>query len=125
MRAFVGFDDAISGCVLADTVFANGQVVLASEFQHLIVEFELALQFGQDLPDRDDDWDQHSILPYLDCAYPSLEIADDRFADYALLKQGFFSLVAAVRTTSEPVKLVETDSIGFSRIVLTPRAAAM
>ncbi len=94
MRAFVGFDDAISGCVLADTVFANGQVVLASEFQHLIVEFELALQFGQDLPEREDDWDRDSILPYLDCAYPSLEIADDRFADYALLKKGFFSLVA-------------------------------
>ena len=35
------------------------------------------------------------------------------------------NLVAAVRTTSDPVKLVETDSIGFSRIVLTPRAAAM
>ena len=94
MRAFVGFDDAISGCVLADTVFSNGKAVQAAQFQHLIVEFELALQFGQDLPEREDDWDRHSILPYLDCAYPSLEIADDRFADYALLKQGFFSLVA-------------------------------
>ena len=91
MRAFVGFDDAISGCVLADTVFSNGKEVQASQFQHLIVEFELALQFGQDLPERDDDWDRHSILPYLDCAYPSLEIADDRFADYTLLKQGFLS----------------------------------
>jgi 2-keto-4-pentenoate hydratase len=94
MRAFVGFDDAISGCVLADTVFANGHVVQASQFQHLIVEFELALQFGQDLPEGKSDWDRHSILPYLACAYPSLEIADDRFADYALLKKGFFSLVA-------------------------------
>ena len=71
MRAFVGFDDTISGCVLADTVFSNGQQVQVAQFQHLIVEFELALQFGQDLPERDDDWDRHSILPYLDCAYPS------------------------------------------------------
>ena len=94
MRAFVGFDDAISGCVLADSVLTNGQQVQFAQFQHLIVEFELALQFGQDLPEREDDWDRHSILPYLDCAYPSLEIADDRFADYALLKKGFFSLVA-------------------------------
>ncbi len=94
MRAFVGFDDAISGCVLADTVFASGQRVQAAAYQHLIVEFELALQFGQDLPEREDDWDADSILPYLECAYPSLEIADDRFADYALLKQGFYSLVA-------------------------------
>ena len=94
MRSFVGFDDAISGCVLADTVFASGHRVQAAAYQHLIVEFELALQFGQDLPEREEDWDPHSILPYLECAYPSLEIADDRFADYALLKKGFFSLVA-------------------------------
>lgn len=94
MRSFVGFDDAISGCVLADSVFASGHRLQAAAYQHLIVEFELALQFGQDLPEREDDWDRHSILPYLDCAYPSLEIADDRFADYALLKKGFFSLVA-------------------------------
>jgi 2-keto-4-pentenoate hydratase len=94
MRSFVGFDDAISGCVLADTVFASGHRVQAADYQHLIVEFELALQFGQDLPESEENWDQHSILPYLECAYPSLEIADDRFADYALLKKGFFSLVA-------------------------------
>ena len=44
MRNFVGFDDAISGCVLADTVFASGHRVQAAAYQHLIVEFELALQ---------------------------------------------------------------------------------
>jgi 2-keto-4-pentenoate hydratase len=94
MRQFVGFDDAVSGCVLADTVFASGHRLPAADYQHLIVEFELALQFGQDLPERDGDWDAQSILPLVACAYPSLEIADDRFADYALLKKGFFSLVA-------------------------------
>ena len=35
------------------------------------------------------------------------------------------SLVAAFSTTSEPVKFVDTDSIGLSKIVFTPRAAAM
>ena len=37
----------------------------------------------------------------------------------------FLCLSAACRTTSLPVKLVDTDSTVFSRIVLTPRAAAM
>ena len=37
----------------------------------------------------------------------------------------FLYLVAALRTTSDPVKLTDTDSIVFSRMVLTPRAAAM
>jgi 2-keto-4-pentenoate hydratase len=94
MRALVGFDDAISGCVLADRVYASGHKLALHNFQHLIVEFELALQFGQDLPEQEDAWDRHSIAPYLECAYPSLEIADDRFANYALLKEGIFSLVA-------------------------------
>jgi 2-keto-4-pentenoate hydratase len=94
MRAMVGFDDAISGCVLADRVYASGHKLRLQQFQHLIVEFELALQFGKDLPEQEDAWDRHSIAPYLDCAYPSLEIAEDRFADYAVLKQGFFSLVS-------------------------------
>jgi 2-keto-4-pentenoate hydratase len=80
--------------VLADSVYASGHKLALQNFQHLIVEFELALQFGQDLPEREDAWDRHSIAPYIDCAYPSLEIADDRFANYALLKQGIFSLVA-------------------------------
>ena len=94
MRALVGFNDAISGCVLADSVYASGHKLSLQKFQHLIVEFELTLQFGKDLPEREDAWDRHSIAPYLECAYPSLEIADDRFADYALLKKGFFSVVA-------------------------------
>ena len=37
----------------------------------------------------------------------------------------FLYLVAALRTTSDPVKLTDTDSIVFSRMVLTPRAAAI
>jgi 2-keto-4-pentenoate hydratase len=38
MRALVGFDDAISGCVLADRVYASGHKLRLQQFQHLIVE---------------------------------------------------------------------------------------
>ena len=37
----------------------------------------------------------------------------------------FLNFVAACKTTSDPVKLTETDSIVFSRMVFTPRAAAI
>jgi len=94
MREFVGFDDAISGCVLADTVFQTGHTVNADAFQNLIIEFELALQFACDLPLTDMAWTADSIVEYVACAYPCLEIADDRHAVYAHLKQHFFSLVA-------------------------------
>ena len=94
MREFVGFDDAISGCVLADTVFQSGHAVVAKKHQHLIIEFELALQFATDVPERKAPWTADSILDFIACAYPSLEIADDRHAVYADLKHHFFSLVA-------------------------------
>ena len=94
MRGFVGFDDAISGCVLADRVFHNGHVVQTSERQHLIIEFELALQFATDLPLSQTAWTADSIVEFIACAYPCLEIADDRHAVYADLKMNFFSLVA-------------------------------
>ena len=94
MREFVGFDDAISGCVLADRVFQNGHRIHAHERQHLIIEFELALQFAHDLPSTTTAWTADSILECIACAYPCLEIADDRYAVYADLKKHFFSLVA-------------------------------
>jgi 2-keto-4-pentenoate hydratase len=94
MREFVGFDDAISGCVLADRVFQTGHVLQASERQHLIIEFELALQFSRDLPVSEKPWTAESMVEFIACAYPCLEIADDRHAVYADLKMNFFSLVA-------------------------------
>lgn len=94
MREFVGFDDAISGCVLANRVFQNGHRIHAHERQHLIIEFELALQFAYDLPLTTIAWTADSILDFIACAYPCLEIADDRYAVYAELKKHFFSLVA-------------------------------
>jgi 2-keto-4-pentenoate hydratase len=89
MREFVGFDDAVSGCVLADTVFQSGHTVVTAKRQHLIIEFELALQFARDVPERKAPWTADSILDFIACAYPSLEIADDRHAVYPDLKQNF------------------------------------
>ena len=94
MQSFVGFDDAISGCVLARMVKPSGCDVDASLFQHLIVEFELAFQLGQDIPYSDQPWTASRILPLVECAYPCLELADDRHANYNHLKKHFFTLVA-------------------------------
>jgi 2-keto-4-pentenoate hydratase len=69
-------------------------LIKESNFQHLIIEFELALQFGQDLPFRSEPWTAQSIGPMVECAYPCLELADDRYARYDHLKAHFFTLVA-------------------------------
>ena len=94
MQSFVGFNDAISGCVLAQSVHASGHAIEAQQYQHLIVEFELALQLGHDLPHTDQPWTASRIQPMVECAYPCLELADDRHANYNHLKTNFFTLVA-------------------------------
>ena len=66
----------------------------AQQYQHLIVEFELALQLGHDLPHTDQPWTASRIQPMVECAYPCLELADDRHANYNHLKTNFFTLVA-------------------------------
>lgn len=123
MQAFVGFNDAISGCVLTDSVFQSGHALYANRYQHLIIEFELALEFGQDLPERTTPWTADSILEYIHCAYPSLEIADDRHAVYADLKKHFFTLVAENAWNHGVVLGPRIDKSDFEQLWLTTGTA--
>jgi hypothetical protein len=53
----------------------------------LIVEFEIAFEIARDLPANADAMDrQRASCEHVKCAYPALEIADDRNADYPSLK---------------------------------------
>ena len=61
---------------------------------HLIVEFEIAFELARDLPANPLPWTGITILDHVKCAYPALEIADDRLADYPSLKHSVLTLVA-------------------------------
>ena len=94
MRRMVGFHDSISGRVLADRVLPSGATVHAGDFGRLLVEFEIAFQLGDDLPARSEPWTREAILPYVACAFPALEVADDRHADYDELAASILTLAA-------------------------------
>jgi 2-keto-4-pentenoate hydratase len=94
MRELVGFDDSMSGRLLADQLYASGATILAGDYVHLIVEFEIAFEIAHDLPDNAAPWIGASILEHVACAYPALEVADDRLADYRELKRSVLTLVA-------------------------------
>jgi 2-keto-4-pentenoate hydratase len=49
---------------------------------------------ARDLPTSATPWTGARILEHVACAYPALEIADDRRADYAALKASILTLVA-------------------------------
>lgn len=94
MRAMVGFHDSISGRLLADRVMPSGATLQAADYGRLLIEFEIAFQLGADLPARDGPWTRAAILPYVACAFPALEVADDRNADYGELAASILTLAA-------------------------------
>jgi 2-keto-4-pentenoate hydratase len=94
MRQMVGFHDSISGRLLQDQVLASGSTVRAADYRHLLIEFEIAFRMSADLPASGSPWNRESILPYVACAHPALEVADDRDADYRDLDGAILTLAA-------------------------------
>ena len=94
MREMVGFHDSVSGRLFNDQMLRSGHTLQARDYVHLIVEFEIAFELARDLPVRATPWTGASILECVACAYPALEIADDRAADYANLNESVLTLVA-------------------------------
>ena len=94
MRDMVGFQDSVSGRLLRDQVHRAGHRIKARDHVRLIVEFEIAFEMAHDLPAIGAPWTGATILEHVACAYPALEIADDRCADYVSLKHSVLTLIA-------------------------------
>lgn len=94
MRDMVGFQDSVAGRLLADQMHRSGHAIRASDYVRLIVEFEIAFEMARELPPAGTPWTGASILEHVACAYPALEIADDRGADYPSLRQSVLTLIA-------------------------------
>jgi 2-keto-4-pentenoate hydratase len=116
MREMVGFHDSVSGRLFADQCLPAGQSIAASSYVRLIVEFEIAFEMAHDLPAPSPPWSGTSILEHVACAYPALEIADDRGADYASLNQSILTLIADNAwnqglVLGDPVRQLEHDML--------------
>lgn len=94
MRAMVGLGDSIAGDMLESTIRRGDAEVRAAGYQHLLVEFEIAFELAEDLPAIDAPYSRERIARAVAAAMPALELADDRHADYAQLKQHPLMLAA-------------------------------
>lgn len=94
MRDMVGFQDSVSGRLFSDQLHRSGHTIHARDYVRLIVEFEIAFELARDLPAAVSPWTGATIFRHVKCAYPALEIADDRHADYSSLKQSVLTLIA-------------------------------
>ena len=95
MRAMVGLNDSIAGDMLESTIHrGSGTHVRAADYGRLIVEFEVGFEMGEDLPAVDAPFTRERVARSVAAAMPALELADDRNADYARLKENALMLAA-------------------------------
>ena len=94
MRRFVGVDAPQAGAILRSQLRRSPARVRAADYVHLIVEVEIAVEMGSDLPAADAPFSRQRILQAVGAVMPAIEIADDRDADYAQLARHPYELIA-------------------------------
>jgi 2-keto-4-pentenoate hydratase len=94
MRRFVGVEEPQAGVILESTLHRTPARVRASDYVHLIVEFEIAVQMAVDLPVADAPYSRERIAGAVSAVMPALELADDRNADYTQLAKHPHELIA-------------------------------
>ena len=98
MRAMVGLDEPVAGDMLDKTIRRSSPdavvKVRSADYVRLIVEFEIAMELGEDLPAIGAPYDRARMAQAVAAVMPALELADDRNADYSILPANPLMLVA-------------------------------
>lgn len=85
MQELCGIDQPVAGAILSSRLYPSGTTIPAARYTHLIIEFEICLRLGVDLPPRDEPYDRAEIVAAVDGVAASAEIVDDRNCDYTTL----------------------------------------
>lgn len=94
MRRFVGVDSPQAGAILRSLVRRSPARVRAADYVRLIVEFEVGVEIGEDLPVADAPFTRDRVMQAVGGVMPAIEIADDRGADYSQLSRHPYELIA-------------------------------
>lgn len=90
MQAMCGIDSPLAGVVLSDRVHASGVRLSRADYGRLGLEFEIAVEMGEDLGGGGRSIDE--VGAAVARVRPGIEVVDDRNADYAGLEA--LSLIA-------------------------------
>ena len=94
MRKMTGMGDSVAGAMLEKTILRSPARVRAADYGRLLIEFEIAFAIAEDLPAIGAPYTRESIAKAVGAAMPAFELADDRNADYAKLREHPFMLIA-------------------------------
>lgn len=94
MQRFVGVDSPQAGVMLESTLRRSPARIRAADYVGLIIEFEIAVELAADLPAADAPFSREQVARAVGAVMPAIEIADDRNADYARLREHPLDLIA-------------------------------
>jgi 2-keto-4-pentenoate hydratase len=82
MQALMGIDHPCGGLIFARRIHASPAAIDRSRFLHLVIECELAVRIGRDLPLRDKPYDRAEVRAAVGAVMPAYELIEDRNAVY-------------------------------------------
>jgi len=94
MQRFVGLDEPVAGRILQRQLVGAPARTRAADYGRLLVEFEIAVELGEDLPPRAGGYSRSRVAGAVAAVRPAFELADDRGADYRTLNAHGLQLVA-------------------------------
>ncbi len=82
MQALMGIDHPCGGMIYESTVQSSPAVLNLSQFVHPVIECELAVRLGQDLPKKDTPYTAEEVRAAVRDVMAAFEIIEDRNAVY-------------------------------------------
>jgi 2-keto-4-pentenoate hydratase len=82
MQQLMGIDHPCGGTIFEKTVHASPAKLRLSDYQHVVIECELAVRLARDLPASGTPYTGQSVAPAVGAMMPAFELIEDRNADY-------------------------------------------
>ena len=92
MQQLMGIDHPCGGTIFEKTVHTSPAELRLSDYQHVVIECELAVRLARDLPAAGAPYAAQSVAPAVGAAMPAFELIEDRNADYK--QTSAFSIIA-------------------------------
>ena len=83
IQAMFGIDTPMKGNLYSETILHGNQTVSLADYVHLGIEFELAIEIGEDFGKNTNGLTINDCHQKISAIYPALELIDDRKANYS------------------------------------------
>jgi len=93
MQQMVGLNDPVAAGILKKTIHHSPATIPRTEFVHLGIECEIALQLGSDLSPDMAPYNRDRVANAVSAAMAAFELIDDRHADYSTLAEQFLTSI--------------------------------